>query len=139
MLLAAPERFAHPLDRILSPDGAGPACPGGVVSAHHRGVCKAQVSVEVAPGIRLRLQVPQHAVEHASVPPTVEPDRHDSNRTIARRQIRPRPTRTQDPEHAVLDLAVILSRLALERLVQRQQWGDLIPLRISQFVASHST
>ena len=47
------------------PDGAGPACTGGVlVSAHHRGVPEVQIPVEVAARIRLRLQALQNSVEH---------------------------------------------------------------------------
>lgn len=120
------------------PDSAGPACTSGVlVGAHHRGVHEVQVPVEVAPGIRLRLQAPQHPVEHAGRPPAVEPARHSPDSTIAGRQIRPRRTRAHDPEHAVQDLAVILGRPARARLLRRQQRGDLLSLRIGQFVASH--
>ncbi|GEN00858.1 hypothetical protein MRA01_53970 [Methylobacterium radiotolerans] len=38
-----------------------------------------------------------------------------------------------DPEHAVEDLPVILRRPARARLLRRQQRGDLLPLRVSQF------
>jgi hypothetical protein len=81
------------------PDGAGPTRTGGVlVGAHHRGVHEVQVPVEGAAGIGLCLQAPQYLVEHAGLPPAVEPARHGPDRTIAGWQIRPRRTRAQDPE-----------------------------------------
>jgi hypothetical protein len=68
------------------PDGARPACPGGVlVGAHHRGVHEVQVPVEVAARVRLRLQPLKHPVEHTGLAPTVEPARHRFHSTVARR------------------------------------------------------
>ena len=68
------------------PDGAGPACTGGVlVGAHHRSVHEVQVPAEMAPGIGSRLQLPKNPIEHAGLLPAIEPARHGPDSTVASR------------------------------------------------------
>lgn len=65
---------------------------------HDSSFDEVQVPVEFA--TRIRLQAPQHPVEHADLPPPVEPPRYGVDSILALRQIRPGRTRVQDPEQA---------------------------------------
>lgn len=84
--LAALERLAHAIDRRLTPDGARPAYPGGVlVDAHHRRIHEVHVPVEIPEGKRRARN--RHAFNSEVVQPAILADLPGSTTMI-----RPRPS-----------------------------------------------
>jgi len=98
--------------------------------AHHRAI-EQYANLIVAEGQRM-----EHVRPHLAFGPTVETVVDGLPRPEARRQIAPRRSRLGDPKDSVHEVAVTTGRVATD--APGQEFGNLRPLLIGQFVSMHS-
>jgi hypothetical protein len=107
------------------------------MSPNNGGIDKVQVPVNLAAGIRLRLQGGQEALPQAGLAPAIEPTGDGADWTKALGQIAPGRTCAQDPQNAVQDGAVVVVGPSCRRPLGRQKRLKTLPLLLRQIITCH--
>jgi len=102
-----------------------------LVSPHGGGINEMDFPIHVALPIQGRLQLGKHFVPGACPAPTLKATVDRGPFAIAFWDISPGCTRSQDPEHAIQELPMILCWTSALRFPSREQRLDPLPLFIA--------
>ena len=109
------------------------------MGSHDRAVDHVHLPVDGTLLILLLLNLSEQVCPYALVLPAVEAGTHGLPVAVPFRKITPGASGSLDPEDAVEDRAVIQRGPTSPRTLWGEQWGQLAPLLIGQFIAPNHT
>lgn len=113
-----------------------------LVRSNHAAINVMSFPIKLTLRVGLLLEGTQDSVPETDFGPTIEAGRNGGPRAVAFRQVAPRSTSSIDPEHAVDDAAMVLSRMttlaAFAVALWRKQWLEPLPLCVGQVSSIHT-